>query len=80
MDIRTEYFTLDWVSDFRLFFDDGRAAIREFVKVQNLKNRAIVEQLELSRRYWQTVGIHYWKIVTDNALNVLKEVNDDSIC
>lgn len=80
VDIRTEYFTLDWVSDFRLFFDDGRAAIREFVKVQNLKKRAIVEQLELSRRYWQAVGIHDWKIVTDNALNVLKEVNDDSIC
>ena len=48
--------------------------------MQNLKKRAIVEQLELSRRYWQAVGIHDWKIVTDNALNVLKEVNDDSIC
>ena len=80
VDIRAEYFTLDWVSDFRLFFDDGRAAIREFVKVQNLKKRAVVEQLELSRRYWQAVGIHDWKIVTDTALASLKEVEDDSVC
>lgn len=80
VDIRAEYFTLDWVSDFRLFFDDGSAAIREFVKVQNLKKRATVEQLELSRRYWQAVGIHDWKIVTDKALNALKGGENDSIC
>ena len=73
MDIRTEYFSLDWVSDFRVYYSDGTAGIREVVREQQLKKRSVVEQLELSRRYWQAVGIQNWKIVTDTALKSWKE-------
>lgn len=80
VDIRSEYLSQEWVSDVRLLFADGTTAVREFVKMQNLKKRAVVEQLELSRRYWQASGIHDWKIVTDIALNALKEAENDSVC
>ena len=75
LDIRPEYFSLDWISDFRVYYDDGTAGIREIVREQQLKKRSVIEQLELSRRYWQAVGTHDWKIVTDTALKAWKEVN-----
>jgi len=68
MDIRPEYFSLNWVSDFRVYYSDGTAGIREVVREQQLKKRSVVEQLELSRHYWQAVGIHDWKFVTDMVL------------
>lgn len=57
-----------------MYFADGTAGIREIVREQQLKKRSVVEQLELSRRYWQAVGVHDWKIVTDTALKSWKEV------
>lgn len=75
LEIRPEYFSLEWVSDFRVYFADGTAGIREVVREQQLKKRSIVEQLELSRRYWQAVGIHDWKIVTDTALKAWEEAS-----
>ena len=74
LDIRQEYFSLEWVSDFRLNFADGTVGIREIVREQQLKKRSVVEQLELSRRYWQAVGIHDWKIVTDTAVKAWEDV------
>ena len=73
LDIRAEYFSLERISDFRVFFEDGHSAVREIVKVKNLEKRAVIEQLELSRRYWSALGVYDWKIVTDTALASWKE-------
>lgn len=62
-DIRGEYFTQQWTSDFYICFADGTAAVREIVKAGALTKRAEVEKLELSRRYWAALGISNWKIV-----------------
>lgn len=62
-DIRGEYFTQPWASDFYIRFTDGTVGIREIVKAGALTKRAEVEKLELSRRYWAARGIANWKIV-----------------
>ncbi len=62
-DIRGEYFTQQWTSDFYISFTDGTAAVREIVRADALTKRAEVEKLELSRRYWASLGVANWKIV-----------------
>ena len=44
-------------------FADGRKEIREIVSVEQLRKRAVVEQLELSRRYWGALDVSGWKVV-----------------
>lgn len=63
IDIRGEYFRAEWESDFALVYKDGTKGVREIVKATNLTKRAEVEKLELSRRYWASLGIMDWKIV-----------------
>lgn len=63
IDIRPDYFQTPWVSDFLLHYADGRKGVRELVLPDSLKKRAIVEKLELSRRYWAALDISDWKIV-----------------
>lgn len=62
-DIRGEYFTQQWTSDFYIRYTDGTAAVREIVRADALTRRAEVEKLELSRRYWASLGVANWKIV-----------------
>ncbi len=62
-DIRGEYFTQQWTSDFYISFADGTAAVREIVRADALTKRAEIEKLELSRRYWAALGVANWKIV-----------------
>ncbi len=62
-DIRGEYFTQQWTSDFYISFTDGTAAVREIVRADALTKRAEIEKLELSRRYWASLGVANWKIV-----------------
>lgn len=63
VDIRSGYFSEIWTSDFLIHCTDGRKEIRELVQVEQLKRRATIEKLELSRRYWATVDTDSWKIV-----------------
>lgn len=63
IDIRGEYFKVEWESDFALAYVDGTRGIREIVKASDLTRRAEVEKLELSRRYWASMGVMDWKIV-----------------
>ena len=65
LDIRSDYLSRDtqWESNFLIYFLDGTRGVREIVDAGALKKRAIVEQLELSRRYWAAHGISNWKIV-----------------
>ncbi len=65
VDIRGSYLTTDWTSDFRLFFTDGHIGIREMVREEKLQERAVIEKLELSRRYWKAQGIEDWKVVLE---------------
>ena len=61
--IRGAYFQVPWVSDFLIYFADGRKGIRELVSAGGLKRKNIVEKLEFSRRYWAATDIDDWKIV-----------------
>ena len=63
IDIRSLYFKSEWATDFLIRFVDGRKGVRELVHKEDLTKRAIVERLELSRRYWAVRDIDEWKVV-----------------
>ena len=63
LDIRGDYFKQNWESDFYVLFDDGTVAVRELATAEALSKRAEIEKLELSRRYWNSVGVTNWKII-----------------
>lgn len=64
LDIRAEYLAKSmWETDFLIEHMNGTQAVREVACVDDFKKRAVVEQLELSRRYWAAQGIDDWKIV-----------------
>ena len=66
VDIRSLYFQSEWATDFLLTFADGRKGVRELVHRDDLTKRAMVERLELSRRYWAVRDIDEWKVVLVN--------------
>ena len=63
IDIRGDYFKQQWESDFYVLYDDGTVAVRELSTAEDFSKRAEIEKLELSRRYWSSVGVTDWKIV-----------------
>ena len=63
VDIRGEYRTQEWCSDFFIMYKDGTTGIREMIRPSDLEKRAEVEKLELSRRYWTLMGVKDWKVV-----------------
>ena len=63
VDIRSAYFETAWESDLMLTHADGRKEIREIISAEQLRKRAEVEKLELSRRYWNGLDIDDWQIV-----------------
>lgn len=63
VDIRSTYFDTSWASDFMVTLADGRKEIREIITLGQLRKRAVVEQLELSRRYWSALDVSDWKVV-----------------
>lgn len=69
VDIRPDYFHVPWSSDFFLTYADGRKGARELAQAADLRKRAVVERLELSRRYWKAFGIDEWKVVLTDAGN-----------
>lgn len=62
VDIRKEYFSTQWCSDFLLHYADGRAAVREIVSPKDFARRAVLERLEFSRRYWKPLDVD-WKLL-----------------
>ena len=52
IDIRKDYFDVEWATDFVLHFADGSIGIREVAIEAMLAKRANIEKLEFSRRYW----------------------------
>ena len=63
IDIRSLYFKSEWATDFLIRFVDGRKGVRELVHREDLTKRAMVERLELSRRYWAVRDIDEWEVV-----------------
>ena len=63
VDIRGEYISQEWTSDFVLKYRDGITGVREIIRPSDLEKRAEVEKLELSRRYWAMLGVVDWKVV-----------------
>ena len=62
VDIRSSYFDTSWASDFMVTLADGRKEIREIITLWQLRKRAVVEQLELSRRYSSALDVSGWKV------------------
>lgn len=63
VDIRRDYLQTHWTTDFLIQTVDGRKTVREFVDAKDFTKKAIVEKLELSRRYWAALDISDWKLV-----------------
>lgn len=61
--IRTAYFGLDWKTDFLIRKVNGALAVCELVRQGDLDKVTVLEQLELSRRYWEVNGVSDWKII-----------------
>ena len=64
VDIRKDYFVVEWATDFVLHFEDGSIGIREVATEATLAKRATIEKLEFSRRYWAvSESVRDWKII-----------------
>lgn len=63
LDIRKDYFSTEWATDFVLHYADGKIGIREMTTEASLSKRATIEKLEFSRRYWSASEAADWKIV-----------------
>ena len=63
LDIRKDYFATQWTTDFVLHYANGKIGIRELIGKGGLTERANVEKLEFSRRYWSSTEAADWKVV-----------------
>ena len=66
LDIRAEYLdgSVVWESSFLVEYEGDTRVIYELIEdASQLQKRAVVEKLELSRRYWAGMGITDWKVV-----------------
>jgi len=63
IDIRKEFFEQAWESDFYIVYTTKSVAIREICSSSCLTKHSEIVKLELSRRYWASVGVSDWKVV-----------------
>ena len=63
--IRTDYLQTGWATDFVLRYADGHKGVRELILRQQLKKKAYVERLELSRRYWAATDTKWMVVIVD---------------
>ena len=61
--IRKAFLEENWLTDFYIISRTGTISVREMTSTNALAKLAEVEKLELSRRYWQFLGITDWKVV-----------------
>lgn len=66
VDIRREYLSLQWITDLLIRTADGQIAVREFADLKDFSKKAVIEKLELSRRYWAILDISDWKLVVSS--------------
>lgn len=63
--IRTDYLQTGWATDFLICCADGRKVVRELILKEQLKKKACVERLELSRRYWAATDTEWMVVIVD---------------
>ena len=63
--IRTDYLQTGWATDFVIRGADGHKGVRELVQREQLKKKAYVERLELSRRYWAATDTEWMVVIVD---------------
>lgn len=63
--IRTDYLQTGWATDFVIRCADGHKGVRELILRQQLKKKAYVERLELSRRYWAVTDTEWMVVIVD---------------
>lgn len=63
--IRTDYLQTGWASDFVVRYADGHKGVRELILQEQLKKKAYVERLELSRRYWAATDTEWMVVIVD---------------
>lgn len=63
--IRTDYLQTGWATDFVIRCADGHKGVRELVQREQLKKKAYVERLELSRRYWAATDTEWMVVIMD---------------
>ena len=63
--IRTDYLQAEWATDFVLRYADGHKGVRELILREQLKKKAYVERLELSRRYWAVTDTEWMVVIMD---------------
>lgn len=63
--IRTDYLQTGWAADFLICCADGRKVVRELILKEQLKKKAYVERLELSRRYWAVTDTEWMVVIVD---------------
>ena len=63
--IRADYLQAVWTTDFVLRCADGHKGVRELIQRQQLKKKAYVERLELSRRYWTATDTEWMVVIVD---------------
>ena len=63
--IRTDYLQTGWATDFVIRCADGHKGVRELVQREQLKKKAYVERLELSRRYWAATDTEWMVVIVD---------------
>lgn len=68
VDIRRDYLSTGWTTDFLVHTADGRTTVREFVDARDFAKKSVMEKLELSRRYWSALDISEWKLVISGEL------------
>ena len=61
--IRSSYFSQEWKTDFLIHKRDSSLSVCELVRADELTKATTLEQLELSRRYWEVAGVSDWRIV-----------------
>ena len=66
VDIRKEYFQIQWMTDFLLHYQNGQTGVRELSDKRALQKRAVAERLEFSRRFWEASNVYDWKVVIVN--------------
>lgn len=68
VDIRGEYLQICWTTDFLIHTADRRTAVREFVDARDFIKKAVIEKLELSRRYWAITDVTDWRLVVSGEI------------
>lgn len=63
--IRTDYLQTGWATDFVIRCADGHKGVRELVQREQLRKKAYVERLELSRRYWAATDTEWMVVIVD---------------